>query len=170
MATIDLAVAVDAAFVREVFTGVYAGDFGLWDTDCGRAVRHQHALHGEAIKRLYNIVPEAAGYLAHRSIEDVARSTAFNGKPDALCVSGLIAGAETPTELLTRVKQTVPDVPVFANTGVRLSNIDEQLSIADGAVVGTAFKQEATFSNPVSEQRVRSFMEKVEQLRARERR
>jgi hypothetical protein len=165
MATIDLAVAVDAMFIREVFTGAYASDFGVWDTDCGRVVRHQVALHGEAIKRLYNIVPEAAGYLGHRSIEEIARSTVFNGKPDALCVSGLIAGAETPTDLLKKVKAVVPNVPVFANTGVRLSNIEEQLTIADGAVVGTALKQDSVFSNPVSINQVRAFMEKARAVR-----
>ena len=34
-ASIDLAVATEARFVREIFTGVYASDFGLWDTNCG---------------------------------------------------------------------------------------------------------------------------------------
>ena len=29
-ASLDLAAAVDAKFVREIFTGVYASDFGLW--------------------------------------------------------------------------------------------------------------------------------------------
>ena len=41
----DLAAAVDARFVREIFTGVYASDFGLWDTDYGETVRHKQC-HG----------------------------------------------------------------------------------------------------------------------------
>jgi predicted TIM-barrel enzyme len=36
---------------------------------------------------LYNIVPEAAKYLADRDIVDIAKSTVFNCHPDALCVS-----------------------------------------------------------------------------------
>ncbi len=32
IASLDLAVAVGAKFVREIFTGVYASDFGLWNT------------------------------------------------------------------------------------------------------------------------------------------
>ena len=37
-ASIDLAVATGAQWVREIFTGVYASDFGLWDTnEIGRA-------------------------------------------------------------------------------------------------------------------------------------
>jgi membrane complex biogenesis BtpA family protein len=43
-ASLDLAVAVGAKFIREVFTGAYASDFGLWTTNCGAVVRHQHAI------------------------------------------------------------------------------------------------------------------------------
>ena len=94
MASIDLAVATGASFVREIFTGVYASDFGTWDTDCGRVIRHRNALHGQHIKLFFNIVPESAVYMADRDVADVARSTVFGSRPDALCVSGLTAGAE----------------------------------------------------------------------------
>ena len=43
-ASLDLAAATGAKFVREVFTGVYASDFGLWNTNCGAVVRHQHSV------------------------------------------------------------------------------------------------------------------------------
>ena len=42
-ASIDLAVATGAQFVREIFTGVYASDFGLWDTNVGEVARHRAA-------------------------------------------------------------------------------------------------------------------------------
>ena len=32
IASLDLAVAVDAKFIREIISGVYASDFGLWNT------------------------------------------------------------------------------------------------------------------------------------------
>ncbi|NLM53355.1 MAG: BtpA/SgcQ family protein [Firmicutes bacterium] len=163
--SLDLAVAVDAKFVREIFTGVYASDFGLWNTNCGEAVRHQHAIGAENVKLLFNIVPEAAKYLADRDLVSVAKSTVFNAKPDGLCVSGLTAGAETDAQLISLVKQTVPQTAVFANTGVRMENVEEQLSIADGAVVGTAFKVDGVFENPVDVNRVKLFMDKVKAFR-----
>lgn len=165
MATLDLAAATDAKFVREIFTGVYASDFGLWNTNCGAVVRHQYAIGAENVKLLFNIVPEAARYLADRDIVDIAKSTVFNTRPDALCVSGLIAGAQTDTQTLKKVKDAVPDTVVFTNTGVRLENVEEQLSIADGAVVGTTFKYEGVFENHVDGKRVNAFMEKVESIR-----
>lgn len=165
IASIDLAVATGAAFVREIFTGVYASDYGIWNTSCGQVVRHQHRVHGQYIKLFFNIVPESATYLADRKITDIARSTVFNTRPDALCISGLTAGAETSQTLLQKVKDAVPETPVFANTGVRLSNIEQQLAVADGTVTGTTFKRDGYIWNEVDVNRVQAFMEKVKQLR-----
>lgn len=167
IASLDLAVAVGAKFIREVFTGVYAGDLGLWNMDCGRIVRHQHAVAAENVKLLFNIVPESAHYLANRDVAEIAKSTVFNAKPDALCVSGLTAGVETDTQVLKKVKDAVPETIVFVNTGVKLENVDKQLSIADGAVVGTTFKKDGKFENHVDESRVRSFMDKVKAFRSK---
>lgn len=164
-ASLNLAVATGAKFVREIFTGVYASDFGLWNTNCGEVVRHQHAIGAEDVKLLFNIVPEAAKYVSDRDLVQVAKSTVFNAKPDGLCVSGLTAGAETDAQLISLVKNTVPNTPVFANTGVRMENVEQQLSVADGAVVGTAFKVDGVFENPVDEKRVKAFMDKVKEFR-----
>ena len=164
-ASLDLAVATGASFVREIFSGVYASDFGLWNPNCGEIVRHQHAVHAENVKLLFNIVPEAAQYLANRDVVDVARSTVFNHRPDAICVSGLVAGAQTNLSVLGQIKSAVPNTPVFANTGVRLANVAEQLRIADGAVVGTTFKIDGVFENHVDGNRVKEFMDKVKSIR-----
>jgi len=161
----DLAVAVDAKFVREVFTGAYAGDLGLWQFDYGEIVRNRKSIGAMGVKALFNIVPEAAKYLADRDIVSVAKSTEFNCQPDAFCVSGLTAGASTDTQILKKVKEAVKKTPIFANTGVRLENVEEQLQIADGAVIGTTFKRDGEFFNEVDEERVKVFMEKVKKMR-----
>lgn len=164
-ASIDLAVATGALFVREIFTGVYASDFGLWDTNCGKVIRHRNAIGGSNIRLLFNIVPEAATYLGKRSIQQIAKSTVFNTHPDGLCISGLTAGEVTPKSILEEVKKVVQDIPIFANTGVCMDNIEQQLSIVDGAIVGTAFKRDGYIWNEVDVERVKLFMAKVRNLR-----
>ena len=164
-ASLDLAVATGAQFAREIFTGVYASDFGLWDTNCGAIIRHQHAIGAGDVRLFFNILPEAAAYLADRDIVAVARSTVFNTGPDALCISGLIAGDETSAATLRLVKQALPAIPIVANTGVDHQNVAEQLSIADAAIIGTAFKRDGVFKNPVDADRVRELMDKVGALR-----
>jgi membrane complex biogenesis BtpA family protein len=165
-ASIDVAMATGARFVREIFTGVYASDFGLWNTNVGEVIRHQHAVSAGHIRLLFNIVPESAVYLGGRQVGDIARSTVFNNRPDALCVSGLTAGAEASSQTLRLVKEAVPETPVFANTGVRLENIAEQLQAADGAVIGTAFKEAGHTWNPVEVNRVKAIMDEARKLRA----
>lgn len=166
MASIDVAVATGAKFVREIFTGVYASDFGLWDTNCGQVIRHKCAIHGDEVRLIFNILPEASRYLASREITEIARSTVFNAVPDAVCVSGLTAGVETSAEIVKSVKEAVGDVPVFSNTGIRLSNVQAHLSVADGAIIGTEFKRDGQVWNEVEEKRVRQLMERVKEVRA----
>ena len=165
-ASIDLAAATGAAFVREIFTGVYGSDFGLWNTNCGATVRHRSRVHADSVKLLFNIVPEGASYLSDRDVAAIARSTLFNTRPDALCVSGLTAGATTDAAVLRAVKHAVPDAVVLANTGVNIANVESQLQFADGAVVGTAFKKNGVFENHVDQSRIAKFMEAVQAVRA----
>lgn len=165
VASIDLAVATGDLFVREIFTGVYASDYGLWNTNAGETARHRRAVSGEHVRLFYNIVPESAVYLGSRNIAEIARSTVFVARPDALCVSGLTAGSETSVEVLKVTKDAVPDTPVFANTGVRLSNAAATLAIADGAVVGTTFKRSGYIWNEVDVHRVREFMTAIKDVR-----
>ena len=130
--SLDLAKATGAKFVREIFTGVYASDFGIWDTNCGEVVRHQHAIGAQDVKLLFNIIIRSGKIHSRDNIPRL--HTVFNCRPDALCVSGLTAGAATDSQVLKTVKNEVPQTIVFANTGVRKENVAEQLKIADGPV------------------------------------
>lgn len=165
IASLDLAMAVGGKFIREIISGVYASDFGLWNTNVGETVRHKMKIGAGHVRMLYNIVPEAAKYLADRDIGDIARSTEFNNQPDALCVSGLTAGSETDIQILRIVKNSVKKTPILCNTGCNISNIERQLSVADGAVCATTFKCDGVFENAVDESRVKAFMEKVKAFR-----
>ncbi|WP_431232401.1 BtpA/SgcQ family protein [Mycolicibacterium psychrotolerans] len=157
-ASIDLAVATGAQYVREIFTGVYASDFGLWDTNIGEVARHRTRIGGAGVKLFFNIVPESATYLAQRDLASITRTTVFATLPDAICVSGLTAGAPTDLEALSVVKKSAGTVPVFVNTGVRAENVADQLAVADGAIVGTYFKKDGIFENPAQRERVTELM------------
>ena len=61
MATMALAAATGATFVREIFTGTYASDMGLWSPDAGAAPRYALAAGGADVAMLYNVSAEFAG-------------------------------------------------------------------------------------------------------------
>jgi len=165
IAAIAVAHATGASFVREVFTGAYAGEIGVWNTDCAEALRFRQRIGAERIKLLYNINAEFAAPMAPRPLAAVAKSAVFSSLADALCVSGQMTGEETGTENLRAVKEVVPNVPVFANTGVNAETVAEKLAIADGAIIGTSFKRDGVTWNPVDPERVKRFMKGVRECR-----
>ncbi len=147
-ASIDLAVATGAQFVREIFTGVYASDFGLWDTNVGEVARHRARVGGADVKLFFNIVPESATYLADR---DLAVDHAHDRVRDAARRDLRVRRDRRRHRRTPRrcgvVKTAAGAVPVFVNTGVRAENVAAQLEIADGAIVGTYFKEDGVFEN-----------------------
>ena len=164
-ASVAIGAVTGASFVREIFTGLFASDMGLWQPDCASAARLRSSLRREDMKMLFNINAEFAHSLDQRPIELRARSAVFSSLADAILVSGPITGQPADQSDLRKVREVVTEVPVLANTGVNLDNVAEVLSIADGCVIGTHFKVEGNTWNPVDADRVKRFMDRVESLR-----
>jgi membrane complex biogenesis BtpA family protein len=162
-ATLAVAAATGAAFAREIFTGAFAGDFGLWVRTAGDTFRYRREVSAEGCRLLFNINAEFAAPLAPRPLADVARSVVFSSMPDALCVSGPITGQPADASGLADVAQAVrgSGVPVLVNTGFRASNAAELLQFADGAIVGSSLKTDGVTWNPVDRARVRELMDVV---------
>ena len=165
VATVALAAATGAQFAREVFTGVYDSDMGLWQPDCAGALRLRHDLGRDDLKLLFNVNAEFAAPLGGRAIEQRAVSAVFSSLADVICVSGPMTGQPADSSDLDKVKSRLPETPVFANTGCNKDNVSEILSIADGCVIGTHFKVDGDTWNPVDGERVKVFMDVVHGLR-----
>jgi uncharacterized protein len=165
LATMALAAATGAAFVREIFTGTYASDMGLWAPDAGAARRYQARLHAQGTVVLYNISAEFAGSLDPRPLADRARSAVMSAIPDAVLVSGALTGEAARTEDLQAVKRVVTSVPVLANTGVRHDTVADVLAVADGCIVGSALKHGGDTWAAVDPARAADFMARVRATR-----
>ncbi|MBR0140449.1 MAG: BtpA/SgcQ family protein [Firmicutes bacterium] len=165
VATIDLAAATGASFVRNAFTGASAGLYGIVDTDVAEALRRKKALGLDNLRLLYKANPEGDPYISDIEPEAMTKAIIFACRPDALCASGSGTGQEADDEIIRRIKSAAKDVPVFANTGCNAKNIARKLSICDGAVVGTALKKDGKFENHVDIERVREFMAPVFEFR-----
>ncbi|MBT3360913.1 MAG: BtpA/SgcQ family protein [Rhodospirillales bacterium] len=165
VASVAIGAATGANFVREIFTGLFASDMGLWQPDCAAAARLRHNLGCDDMKMLFNINAEFAHSLDQRPIELRAKSAVFSSKADAILVSGPITGQPADQSDLKKVCQAVTDVPVFANTGANLDNIRDIFSLAQGVIIGTHFKVDGDTWNPVDGSRVKRFMDVVESLR-----
>jgi uncharacterized protein len=164
-ASVAIAAATGAKFVREIFTGVFASDMGIWAPDCASAARLRRNLGRMDLKLLFNINAEFAHSLDARPIELRARSAVFSSLADAILVSGPVTGEPADQSQLKKVCEIVRDVPVFANTGVNIDNVRDTLALASGVIIGTHFKIDGNTWNAVDPSRVIRFMERVETLR-----
>ncbi len=108
LATIELAAAVDADFVRGTFSGVYVGDGGLYNNDFSLTYRRKRALHLDNLKMFYFLNPESEN-------------------PDVFCVSAKSAGADVDLNLIKAVKAKLPKSLCFCNTGAKKETIAEIL-------------------------------------------
>ena len=112
MATIALGTATRANFVREIFTGTYSSDMGIWVPDAGKALRYRKNLGSEEMLLFFNISAEFAYSQDRRSLSDRARSVVFSSLPDAILVSGQITGEAASITDLMSVKKALPNIPV----------------------------------------------------------
>src|SRR5579885_3673467 len=166
LAALAVAQAVRASFVREVFTGAYDSDMGLWQPDAAAALDYRRQIGAERVRLFFNIEPEFARPVSPRPIGALAHSVVVSSLADVILISGPMAGAETNLDPIREAKAAVPGTPVLANTGVRIETVRTTLAVADGVIVGTGLKQHGYTWNPVDPERVRRFMDEVHAARS----
>jgi membrane complex biogenesis BtpA family protein len=165
MAAMAIAHATSAAFIREVNTGLYESDMGIWSPNAGELARFQAQIGAREVRVFYNIMPEFASPLGTRNAAQRARSAAVSSLPDAILISGAMAGDEPDISHFQEVKDAVSDIPIFLNTGAKPENIESYLKIADGVIVGSSLKEDGHTWNKVDPARVSRFMEAVQRAR-----
>ncbi len=158
-AALGIAMATGASFIREVATGVYESDMGLWHPDAGSLLRERSRLRADSVAVLMNVEPEFASSIGSRSPSDIALSVAVSSLADAILVSGPMAGKEPRIDDVRKVKEAVGTLaPVLVNTGAKSTNIVALLDIVDGVIVGSDLKQDGNTWNPVDPERVSQFL------------
>jgi membrane complex biogenesis BtpA family protein len=166
IAALCIAAATGGSFIREVLTGTYESDMGLWSPKVGKLMRLRRNIHAEGIRIFFNITPEFGSTIGSRTIAERAKTSVVSSLADAILISGTMAGEEPELSALQEAKGAVgPDIPVFLNTGAKATNIEKYLKIADGVIVGSTFKVDGYTWNAVDPKRVAEFMNVVEKYR-----
>ncbi len=166
IAAMSVAAATGAAFIREVVTGVYESDMGLWAPDAAGLYRFRKRINADQVCIFANITPEFASPLGNRSIAQRARSAVVSSLVDAILIAGPMAGTEPDLSAVEEAKSAVgTDTPVFLNTGAKVENIESYLRVADGVIVGSSLKVDGYTWNPVDSERARAFMNAVRHIR-----
>lgn len=165
-AALCIGAATGASFIREVFTGTYESDMGLWSPKAGQVMRLRRNIGAENIMVFFNTAPEFCSTIGNRSFAERAYSAVVSSLADAILISGPMAGVEPDYSIIQAVKDTVGhDVPVFLNTGAKEENIKEYLHVADGVIVGSSLKIDGYTWNPVDPVRLEKFIKSADQAR-----
>jgi uncharacterized protein len=163
-ASLALARATGAVFIREVLTGVYESDLGMISPSIGDLAAYRDAIGASDVALFDNISPEFASAIGSRGIADRARGAAFLGA-DAILISGPAAGVPFAMSDLEAAKEAVQQTPVVANTGVRAETIAGIFAVADAVIVGTSLKVDGVTWNQVDPARAGRLMDAARSAR-----
>ncbi|MEA2651937.1 MAG: uncharacterized protein QOI85_1658 [Chloroflexota bacterium] len=165
IASLAVARATGARFIREVLTGVYESDLGMIEPRIGDIAGYRSSIGADDVALFDNIAPEFASAIGSRGVAERARAAAFLGM-DAILISGPAAGVPFEMSDLRTAKEAAPDAAIIANTGVRADRIAEIFGVADGVIVGTSLKVDGNTWNPVDPERAQRLMEAARSARS----
>jgi membrane complex biogenesis BtpA family protein len=169
-AALSVAAAAGGEFVRvNVHTGARATDQGLLEGRAHETVRLRDRLGADvsvwADVEVKHSAPVGEPTPVRRQLADAAE----RGLADAVLVSGAATGEAVSGDTLERAvaarEELGCSVPILVGSGVTPENVSGLLPAADGLIVGTALKEDAQTSAPVSESRVERLCDRVESLR-----
>lgn len=83
---------------------------------------------------------------------------------EAIVTTGPGTGIETPTDKLKNYKDILGDFPLIVGAGVNIRNLYSQLSVADGAIIGSYIKNGDTEA-PIDKFLVASIVKEVNRVR-----
>jgi len=160
------AVAGGARWIRVFeWCNAFISQSGYTEAIGGRVSRMRKGLQAGDVACLCDVnVKHGSHYIIHdRSVEEQAMDVeAQDG--DAVIVTGFDTGTPPTVERIVACKQRVC-LPILLGSGTTCENAAELLRYADGAIVGSHFKRDGHWKNPVDTQRARAFMMAVETLR-----
>jgi len=169
-AALSVAAAVGADYIRvNVHTGLKATDQGLIEGRAHETMRLRERLGVDCDILADLDVKHASQLGSGQSITAEFEDCVDRGAADGVIVSGEATGRQVATEALDEAiaARTAGgySTPVFVGSGMTVNSVDELLTTADGAIVGTALKEGGNTTNPVSTARVEQFMDRVESVR-----
>ena len=91
-----------------------------------------------------------------RPLSEEAAELAGRAGADALIVTGAATGAAASLERVAEAARAAPGLPVLVGSGVGVDAVASVLSVAHGAIVGTAIKLGGVSTAPVDPARARA--------------
>lgn len=135
----SIAKVVGAKFTRlDVFVDHVTSRWGEMHPDPQKIMAYKKEIFPDLLL-LTDIQVKYTKMITPRPLTISARQAITHGS-NGLVITGNATGEETPLSKIQEIRAAFPNVPIFVGAGVQKENIREQLSFANGAIVGTSIK------------------------------
>jgi len=160
IAAAAIASTVGGSFIRvNALSETIVSDQGIIEPAANALCRYfKYIAYRPAV--LADVHVKHAAPLGPRSIGEVAKDTVERGCADAVVVSGVRTGVPPQLEDIVEVRNALKETPIIVGSGLNVQNASKLLRHADGAIVGTYFKE----GRSVSIDKVRKLMDIVRAL------
>ncbi len=157
-----VAYAAELDFIRvECFSFAHIADEGFMESNAGDLLRYRRAIGAGEVQVWADIKKKHASHAitADLNLGDAAEGAETMGA-ETLIVTGATTG-RAPRPADVEQARARCRVPVFVGSGVNAGNAEALLSVSDGVIVGSSFKRDGHWANPIDADRVMRFMEAV---------
>ena len=151
-----------ADFIRaEGFVFAHVADEGIFNSDAGELLRYRKQIGADNISVFTDIKKKHSSHsiTADTNIIETAKAAEFF-LSDGVIITGSSTGTEPSLEETKIVKENV-NIPVIAGSGITPENAARFLEYCNALIIGSYFKLEGKWFNPIDPNRVKNFMLKV---------
>ncbi len=151
-----------ADFIRaEGFVFAHVADEGIFNSDAGELLRYRRYINADNIQIFTDIKKKHSSHsiTADTDILETAKAAEFF-LSDGVILTGLSTGTEPSLDEIKNVKSNI-NIPVIAGSGITADNVNEYFENCDGLIVGSYFKKDGKWYNPIDPERVDKLLKKI---------
>jgi membrane complex biogenesis BtpA family protein len=167
ISALAVAKAAGAAFVRvNQWANAYVANEGIIEGPAGEAMRYRAWLRAKDVRVFADVHVKhgAHAIVGDRAVAEMARDAEFFDADVAIATGQRTGDAASMDELRTIASGT--SLPVVVGSGVTPDNVADIFTIAQGVIVASWLKVDGVWWNPVDPDRLRTFMQVVDRVRA----
>lgn len=152
--------AAGADFIRtEGFVFAHVADEGIFSSDAGEILRYRKSIEADNVLVFTDIKKKHSSHAitADTGIAETAKAAEFF-LSDGVIVTGNSTGSQPSVDEMRAVKSAV-NIPVLAGSGITPANLNEFYPYCDAFIVGSYFKVEGKWVNPLDTERIIKFLD-----------
>ncbi|MFA6402368.1 MAG: BtpA/SgcQ family protein [Salinivirgaceae bacterium] len=153
-------------FIRaEGFVFGHVADEGYIESCAGELLRYRKQIGAENIAVFTDIKKKHSSHSITNdtSVAETAKAAQFF-LSDGIILTGSATGKEPILDEVKQVKEAV-SIPIILGSGISVNNVELFFPFADGFIVGSAFKNEEKWFNPLNELSISKFIQKFNSLK-----